>query len=413
MKGVLVISIKPDQYKWYILILAMLAFGITTGLERQGIPVLFKEISTDLNLSIFATGVIWGIDPLAGIFISIPGGLLVDRFGVKRTLTVVCFLAGIFCSLRGLSSGFTSLAVTTFLFGLMCAVTPTIAFKITVLWFDKKLLGLANALINVSGFAGAMIATQFSSTVLSPWLGNWRYVLFLFGAPAIILGILWWTTGKEPEQKEAKDAANTKAPFKETISKVLHIKEVWIIGFIMACYMGAHVGLTGYLPLYLRNAGWTPLRADTTITLMSAATLVGMIPMVMFASRLRALKGLLFISIIIFAISIVFIPYIKGDFLIAMLVITSFLRSGSIAILTTLTFQVKGVGILLGGTAMGLTQVLTMGGGFAAPPLGTSLTNISLDAPFYFWSALLIISLPLFILIKQHTKRSELKENAS
>jgi MFS family permease len=101
-------------------------------------PVLFKEISIDLNLSIFQTGVIWGMDPLAGIFISIPSGLLADRFGVKRTLTVICFLAGICCALRGLSTGFTSLAITMFLFGLTGAATPTVASKITVLWLHKK-----------------------------------------------------------------------------------------------------------------------------------------------------------------------------------------------------------------------------------------------------------------------------------
>jgi predicted MFS family arabinose efflux permease len=387
----------------------MLAFGITTGLERQGIPVLFKEIATDLNLSIFATGVIWGVDPLAGIFISIPGGLLVDRFGVKRTLTVVCFLAGLFCALRGLSVGFTSLAITTFLFGLMCAVTPTVVFKITVLWFDKKRQGLANALINVAGFAGAMVATQLSSTVLSPWLGGWRNVLFFFGAPAIVLGILWWTTGREPNRRESSETTETKIPFRDTLSRVIHIKEVWILGFIMACYMGAHVGLTGYLPTFLREIGWTPLKADTTITLMNAATLIGMIPMVVFANRLKALKKLLFFSIIIFALSILYIPHVKSDLLILMLTITSFLRSGSIAILTTLTLQVKGVGVLLGGTAMGLTQVLTMAGGFAAPPLGTSLTGISLDTPFYLWASLLVVSLPLFLLMRP---RKEQRENA-
>jgi hypothetical protein len=43
------------------------------------IPVLFKEISLDLNLNIGDLGAIRGIDPVAGIFLGLPSGLLVDH----------------------------------------------------------------------------------------------------------------------------------------------------------------------------------------------------------------------------------------------------------------------------------------------------------------------------------------------
>jgi MFS family permease len=84
----------------------MCTFGTIAGLERMGLPVLFKEISSNLNLSLVSIGTIWGMDPLAGIFVSLPGGLLADRFGVKRTLTLVCILAAVFCALRGFSTNF-------------------------------------------------------------------------------------------------------------------------------------------------------------------------------------------------------------------------------------------------------------------------------------------------------------------
>ena len=55
-------------------------------------PVLFKEISEDLNLNIVQIGVVWGIVPLAGIFVVLFGGMLSDRFGAKRVLVLGCFL---------------------------------------------------------------------------------------------------------------------------------------------------------------------------------------------------------------------------------------------------------------------------------------------------------------------------------
>jgi MFS family permease len=124
-------------------------------------PELFKEISFDLELSLVSIGTIWGLDPLAGVFFSFPAGLLADHFGVKRSLTVACILAGLLFSLRGLSGNFTSLAITRFLFGIMATITFTIAPKTTAVWFSGRHLGLANAL-HILGCAGCNINTAFS-----------------------------------------------------------------------------------------------------------------------------------------------------------------------------------------------------------------------------------------------------------
>ena len=54
---------------------------------------------------------------LVVLFVGLPAGLVVDRFGMKRTLAVVCLLGAVFCALRGLSVNFLSMAVWSFLFG--------------------------------------------------------------------------------------------------------------------------------------------------------------------------------------------------------------------------------------------------------------------------------------------------------
>ena len=265
----------------------MLTYGTVAGLERLCMPVLFKEISSDLNLNLVSIGAIWGIDPLAGIFLGLPGGLLVDRFGLKRTLTVICILGGVFSALRGFSINFITLAVTTFLFGMVSTMTPVITPKATSLWFDRNRLGLANALINISFSIGQIIATMTSATFLSPLLGGWRNVLFVFGIPAVIIGILWIFTGREPAKKEIKTPPPARAPLRQMLSVVMHNKEVWIYGFINLALWGANMGFIGYFPLYLRNIGWTPIAADGAMTAFNAATMLGTIPMVMLATRLK------------------------------------------------------------------------------------------------------------------------------
>ena len=246
------------NYKWYILFLTMLTYALIAGVARLCMPVLFKEIADNLHLDNTAIGTIWGMDPLAGIFVGLPSGLLADRFGIKRTLTVLCILAGVFGALRGFSTSFLTLAGTMFLFGLMAAAAPSVVPKVTAEWFSGKRLGLANGILNVAWSIGAMFATQLSATTFSPLLGGWRNVIFLYAVPCVALGLLWLFTGREPDKTENPELLTIKVPFRESLSHVIRMKQVWIIGLVFLTNWGASMGFIGYLPTYLKNQGWAP-----------------------------------------------------------------------------------------------------------------------------------------------------------
>jgi predicted MFS family arabinose efflux permease len=379
----------------------MLAYGVIAGAERMCMPVLFKQISTDLNLNVVALGTIWGLDPLAGIFVGLPGGLLVDRFGMKRTMTAICVLAGVFCALRGWSVNFASMAIATFLFGTMAAVLPGIVPKTTAVWFKKEQLGLTNALIFISQSIFAMVATQTSATVLSPLLGGWRNVLFLLSVPAVIIGILWYFTGREPERKDVEINKTFQVPFRQSLSRVFHIKEIWIIGLITLLLWGGISGFLGYLPLYLRNIGWEPIEADTVLTVVNGAFLAGNIPMALLASRFTGYKMMLFIGISVTIISLGLLPVVNSTTIWPLIIISNFLRSGAAVATNVLIFEMRGVGSTYGGTAMGLVNSIGMVGAFIAPPIGNSFANISPSMPFLFWAGLVALSLPLFIFLRK------------
>jgi predicted MFS family arabinose efflux permease len=400
-----------SNYKWYILALTMLSYGVIAGVERMCMPVLFKQISTDLGFSLVSLGAIWGLDPLAGVFVGLPGGLLVDRLGIKRTLTALCILAGIFSALRGLAGNFVSMAAATFLFGTMAAMMPAIVPKTTAVWFKKAQLGLTNALINISSSIGSMAATMTSATILSPLLGGWRNVLFLLGAPAVIIGILWYATGREPEKRDIEITSPVQVPFRQALFRVIHIREIWIIGLITLLLWGANTGFIGYLPLYLRNIGWRPIAADSAVTVVNGAFMIGNIPMVLLASRLTGYKMMLFFGIAVTFISLALLTVINGTVIWPLLIISTFLRSGTSAVTSVLIFETQGVGSTYGGTALGLVSSIGMAGAFVAPPVGNSFANITPSMPFLFWSALALLSLPLFIFLRKPERKMEaLKE---
>jgi MFS family permease len=378
----------------------MLTYGVVTGAARLCMPVLFKEISEDLGLSMVAIGTVWGMDPLAGIFIGLPGGLLADRFGVKRTLVVVCILAGVFGALRGISINFLTMAATMFLFGLMAAAMPSIVPKVTAEWFSGRRLGLANGLINVVWSVGAMVATMFSATVFSPALGGWRNVMFLFGAPCVLLGLLWLFTAREPESSQLTDPIANRVPFRQALSHVARIKGVWLLGVITLFLWGSSMGFIGYLPVYLRNIGWTTVAADSAMTVFSGVTSIGVIPMVLLSDRLKSRKGVFFLSVASMAVSLCLLPYVNSTGVWILLIAGGFLRSGASALFNVIIFEMKDVGSTYGGTATGLASTISMVGAFAAPPLGNALEAIDPGLPFVFWGGLAALGLPLLFFLK-------------
>ncbi len=388
-------------YRWYILTLAMLVYFFIAGMARMCMPVLFEEISLDLGLSMVAIGTVWGMDPLAGVFIGLPGGLIADRFGVKRTLMVVCFMSGVFGAMRGLSVNFASMAATMFLFGIMAATMPSVVPKTTAVWFGGRQLGLANVLLNVAWSVGTMVATMFSATVFSHLLGGWRNVLFLYGAPCIILGLLWLITGREPDGVELPDTAASEVPFGQALSRVVHIKQVWIIGLVMLTTFGSSMGLFGYLPLYLREIGWAPASADSAITILTGVSCIGITPMVLLSDRLGSRKGILFLSIIIMTVTLGLLPAMNGPWVWGLLIINGFMRGGAFALFIIMIFEMEGVGSAYSGTALGLANTLGMLGAFFSPPLGNSLTVFNPDLPLTFWALLSALGLPFFFFAKE------------
>jgi MFS family permease len=371
---------RRSHYRWYLLGLTMATYGVITGLNRMCMPVLFKQISEDLNLSLVA-------------------------IGVKRTLIVICILAGVFGAVRGLTVNFVTMAASMFLFGLMAAATPSVVPKLTAEWFSGRQLGLANALIYVAFSVGAMAATMLSTTVLAPALGGWRNVLFLYGAPAVLLGLLWLTTGREPPKRELPEAppVNT-VPFRQAVIHILHIKQVWIMGLITLTAWGSNMGFIGYLPLYLRGLGWSNAAADVSVTLISGLGMLGAIPMVVIADRTSRRK-VITMTMIILSVTTGLLPMASGTAIWALIIMGGFLRSGAQAIYTVMIFETEGVGSAYGGTAIGLANSLAMLGAFGSPPLGNSFTHFSPGAPMYFWGALAAFGLPLLYMVKDRPVR--------
>jgi NNP family nitrate/nitrite transporter-like MFS transporter len=397
-------SISPEsrtsKYKWYVLTLAALTHTIVVGIPLMSIPVLFDEMANELGLTLVQMGWVWGIGFLTGIITSLIGGALGDRFGAKWTLSVCCFLSGITGALRALASDFGTLAATAFLFGLVPPAIPMNVHKICGVWFSGRYLALANGIVSAGMALGFLLGSLLSATVLSPWLGGWRPVLFLYGALSIVVAVFWYFTIAGPPSeksgwKEEKVSLRYGLPF------VARIRSVWLLGLTMFGIGGCVNGTLGYLPFYLRRIHWPETFADTAVAVFNAVSMVAAIPMVMLSNRLGSRKGVLIVGGVMTSagVALLFLP--GGFFVWAAVIIAGFVRDGFMAVLMTLLLEIKKVGTKYAGTAMGMVLVFSRLGSLISPPLGNSLADFDLALPFLFWAALALMGLFCLCFVKE------------
>jgi len=394
-----------SNYRWYILTLGALTHTFAVAMPMMSLPVLFKEISVELDLNLIQIGTVWGMIPLAGIFVVLIGGLLGDRFGVKRTLSTLCFLAGLAGALRGLSGSFISLATTMFLFGILNASIPINVHKVASIWFPGRHLGLANGILSLGMGLGLTAGAMISATILSPLLGGWRNVLLLYGVISIGISILWLLTRSELGQVESPSGYAGTVLFRQALSRVVRIRGVWFLGLIMLGQVACTTGMIGYLPLYLRGIGWTAASADGALAASNSASMMVAIPMVLLSDKLGSRKTILLAAMLITAIGVGLLSVVGGAMVWVSVIIASIARDGFMAVTITMITETEGVGATYAGTALGLAMTLSRVGGIISPPVGNSLAGIKPGLPFIFWAALAAVALFGFHFLKDTGRR--------
>jgi len=384
-----------------MLVLLAMTGTLVTAMPFSCMPVLFPEIADELGLNLVELGTIWGMGNLAGIFVSLIGGIIGDRFSSKWILTIACILVGITGALRGFSNSFMFLAIAMFANGIIRLIIPITITRTVGLWFKgSNNLGMAMGASAMGMGLGLSLGPLLGATVLSPWLGGWRNVLFLMGGLSAFIGILWLIFGKEPPVDDSHEETEH-VPIKETVSKLVKTKGLWFIGFTFMTRMGSMMGMTGYLPLYLRSEGWEAAAADGTLAAFYAISTLLVVPITTLSDRIGSRKLVLLLGIITNTISLGLLPLVDGWVVWALMLMSGIFMDGFMAINTTVLLETEGIGSRYSGTALGMIFTIGHLGSVSSPPIGNSFESINPGLPFTFWAVLSAVGLFTLSMVKE------------
>jgi sugar phosphate permease len=197
------VAAAPSGWRKRHTVLAVLfVTAILSFMDRMVISAVIPFIAKDFDLTPLQSGVVMSVFFAGYALAQVPGGLLADRFGIRRVTAAAMAWWSTFAALTGAATSLGFMLVVRFLFGLGEGVYPAAAFKTVAVWFPLKERATANAVKLAATPLGGALAPLFVLAVMS--LGTWRTVFYALLLPGVIMALLFWFVVPDEPSKSPK-----------------------------------------------------------------------------------------------------------------------------------------------------------------------------------------------------------------
>ena len=235
-----------------IVYLSILAFALTF----QSIPPILPLIISDLRLTYAQSGLLMGLFALPGIFISLLGGFLSDRYEMKL-LGMGCFLLMIGGTLLvGFGMNIHILWLGRIIAGIGALTLSVLLPKLLSQWFKGRELGLAMGIFNTGVPLGAVICFSLFGRMGSLW--GWRIPILLTGIYAFMTSIFFSALYKLPSSQEMEN--------RKPLGILKSLKEmgspIWWVGLSWLWFNAAFVSFATFAPNLFLQKGYTLEQSD-------------------------------------------------------------------------------------------------------------------------------------------------------
>jgi MFS transporter, ACS family, D-galactonate transporter len=180
-----------------ITILVLITIGTMINyLDRTIISVAAPGLSKELGLSPALMGIAFSAFSWTYAASQIPGGILLDRIGVRLTYFLSVTLWSLCTVMQGLVSGLASLVGARLALGIAEAPAYPCNSRVLSSWFPQHERARATGVYSVGQYAGL----AFLSPVLF-WITDalgWRALFIIVGLLGVAFGVVWYALYRDP-----------------------------------------------------------------------------------------------------------------------------------------------------------------------------------------------------------------------
>jgi MFS family permease len=249
----------------------MYLFILVFTIALQAVPPVLSLIMAELGLSHAQGGLLMSLFALPGVFISIPAGMLSDRYG-QKAIGIISFLLAITGTAIFASGG--SLPVLILgraIAGIGAITLMVLAPQILAQWFAGREMGIAMGIFSTGLPVGTILSLNFLSAI-GESLG-WRtsvWTSIALPLVALVVFLLLFT----PAPRESGGTPNQSVGFFRGIR--LAGGSIWIVGVTWMMFNAAVISLFTFTPDFLKASGSSVASAGfVTSAVMWPAVILG------------------------------------------------------------------------------------------------------------------------------------------
>lgn len=252
------------------------------GLVVRSASPLVTPMLRDLHMSYGQMGFVLGSWQLTYIAFAVIGGVIMDRWGIRRSILAGALVIGLSAALRAWSVGFVSLLSFVVLFGIGGAMISIGAPKTIALWFRGQERGMAVGMYTTGPWIGGMTALAATNALVMPLTGqSWRLTLLCYGGLTLVFAVLWGLLAREGDPDDPSERFGTLG----VLFGLLRVRSILMILLSGLLSFAIMHGYVNWLPKILENAGLSPIRAGLIAAIPYAASILAVLTLPRWVPR--------------------------------------------------------------------------------------------------------------------------------
>ncbi|CEG58488.1 Major facilitator family transporter [Legionella fallonii LLAP-10] len=349
-------------------------------LLRIAPSVMEHSLREHFNLNATGYGLLSSIYYFAYVPMQLPVGVLLDRFGPKRLLTIACFICVLGTFLFTGSNVFWIAATGRFLVGFGSAFAFVGVLKLATIWLPENRLAMVSGMTSALGPIGAMLGDNFLELFVDQlgWIKTLNITAF-FG---IVLTVVLWMGihDKKGQHRQSGTVPSIKKGMID-LGIIIRNKQIWVNG-MYGCLV--YLPTTVFAELwgipYLKHAhGLSSHAAGLANSLLFLGFIIGAPVMGYISDKLARRKFPMLFGAAGAAIIMMMILYFPGlsEFNVQILMFLLGLLYSAQAIVFAVGRELSPGEAA--GTAMAVTNMIVMLGAMFLQPLVGRLLDFSLS----------------------------------
>lgn len=251
----------------FLMLLYLIAY-----LDRSNISVAALQMNADLGLSAKMYGIGAGLFYVTYIIFEVPSNIILAKVGARRWIARIMVSWGI------VAVGMAFINTAGQLYGMRLLLgaaeagfTPGIIYYLSQ-WFPTNHRARAMSFFYIAAALASVVGLPISGALLEMHgvfgFAGWRWLYFVEGIPAIVLGVVVlkylpdtiqkarWLNGEQKQWLSGKINAESHSPVQKEGKEWQHIfsdAKVWILSLVWLLQAFGTIGVTLFLPQILKG----------------------------------------------------------------------------------------------------------------------------------------------------------------